>query len=211
MTHSALVKLSLVSLHLQPGPLTKVMCCTKEEAAAYRKDMLSVVKTHVAPSFADHPRTHDQYAAYNKPEAVIDWLEHVTPAEDWVVVLDSDMILRRPFLPSDFNLTKGWAVGAKYDYMIGVNNELADRHIPEIEKRTDTLAGPAGRRSDRVGGFFFIHRDDLKKMSKLWLKYTEDVRADQEVRSAGPSAGAGLHSMSADASVAFVVLLSWGA
>jgi hypothetical protein len=63
-----------------------------------------------------------------------------------------------------------------------VNNELADRHIPEIPKRNDTLAGPKGRRSDRVGGFFFIHRDDLKAMSQLWLKYTEDVRADPEVR-----------------------------
>jgi hypothetical protein len=39
--------------------------------------------------------------------------------EDWVVVLDSDMLLRRPFLPSDFNVSRGWAVGAKYDYMIG--------------------------------------------------------------------------------------------
>lgn len=158
------------------------MCCTPEEATAYKKDMLSVVKTHIAPSFAVHPRTGDEYPAYNKPEAVIDWLDHVTPDEHWAVVLDSDMILRRPFLPSDFNLTQGWAVGAKYDYMIGVDNELADRHIPEIARRNDTLAGPAGRRSDRVGGFFFIHRDDLKRMSKLWLKYAEDVRADPEVR-----------------------------
>lgn len=34
----------------------------------------------------------------------------------------------------------------------------------------------------QVGGFFFIHRDDLKRLSPLWLKYTEDVRADPEVR-----------------------------
>jgi len=33
----------------------------------------------------------------------------------------------------------------------------------------------------QVGGFFFIQRDDLKLMSPLWLKYTEDVRADPEV------------------------------
>jgi hypothetical protein len=33
----------------------------------------------------------------------------------------------------------------------------------------------------QVGGFFFIHRDDLKHISPLWLKYTEDVRADPEV------------------------------
>lgn len=135
---------------LQPGPLSKVMCCTPEEARNYKRDMLGIVKTHIAPSYTVHPRTGDIYAAYNKPEAVVDWLQHVTPAEDWVVVLDSDMLLRRPFLPSDFNLTRGWAVSARYDYMIGVNNELADRHIPEIPRRNDTLAGPLGRRSDKV-------------------------------------------------------------
>ena len=48
----------------------------------------------------------------------------------------------------------------------------------EVLPRNDTLAGPSGRRGDQVGGFFFVHRDDLKRMSPLWLKYTEDVRFD---------------------------------
>lgn len=42
------------------------------------------------------------------------------------------------------------AVSADYTYMIGVNNELATRHIPEIPPYNDTLAGPAGRRGDQV-------------------------------------------------------------
>jgi hypothetical protein len=46
-------------------------------------------------------------------------------------------------------------------------------------------AGPSGRRSDKVGGFYFIHRDDLKAVSTLWLKYTEDVRADPDVSPTG--------------------------
>ena len=46
----------------QPGTLSKVMCCTEAEAASYRKEMLTIVKTHIAPSFATHPRTGDQYA-----------------------------------------------------------------------------------------------------------------------------------------------------
>jgi hypothetical protein len=106
------------------------MCCTEDEARSYPSHILKLVKTHIAPSFTVHPRTGDVYAAYNKPEAVIDWLEHITPKEDWIVVLDSDMLVRRPFLPHDWNVTKGWAVSAPYDYMIGVNNALADRHIP---------------------------------------------------------------------------------
>eukprot|EP00775_Hariotina_reticulata_P010387 gene10387-10545_t len=164
----------------QAGPLSKAMCCTPEEAKNYNKKMLGVVKTHIAPSYSVHPKTGDQYPAYNKPEAVIDWVKHVDVAEQYVVVLDSDMLLRRPFITQEFNLSKGWAVGARYDYMIGVNNPLADKHIPEIPRRNDTLAGPIGRRSDKVGGFYFIHRDDLKAVSTLWLKYTEDVRADPD-------------------------------
>ncbi len=114
----------------QPGSVTRVMCCTEEEEKNYPKAMLKEVRTHIAPSFTIHPRTGDNYAAYNKPEAVIDWLEHVTPEEEWIVLLDSDMIHRRPFLVEVMKPAKGMAVGARYTYMIGVNNELALRHVP---------------------------------------------------------------------------------
>lgn len=52
--------------------------------------------------------------------------------------------------------------------------------------RNDTLGGPAGRRGDRVGGPYFLHRDDLAKLAPLWLEYTYRVRNDSEVRSEGP-------------------------
>ena len=185
----------------QRGRLTRVMCCAPEERRAYGGEALDLVTTHVAPSFTVHPKTGDHYAAYNKPAGVIDWLaaleaaaaaksprpggDHHQPPppleEDFVLVLDSDMLLRRPFDPRAFNVSRGWASGARYDYLIGVDNDLARRHIPEVAPRADTLAGPAGRRADRVGGFYLIHRDDLKRVAPLWLKFTEDVRADPEV------------------------------
>ncbi|KAG2453606.1 hypothetical protein HYH02_001824 [Chlamydomonas schloesseri] len=160
--------------------ITRIMCCTDEERKRYNEQLLSIVQTHVAPSFAKNEKTGDFYAAYNKPGAVYDWLKHVDPPEDWLLVLDSDMYLRRPFYPQFFNATRGWCQSADYTYMVGVNNELATRHIPEIEPRHDTLAGPYGRRGDQVGGFFFMHREDMKRVAPLWLKYTEDVREDPE-------------------------------
>eukprot|EP00955_Chlamydomonas_euryale_P080898 363494-Chlamydomonas_euryale.AAC.5 len=166
----------------QPGTLTRVMCCSEETAATYPKELLDEVETHIAPSYTVDAITHDNYAAYNKPGAVIDWLDHTMPEEEWVLVLDSDMILRRPFLVEIMQPQQGLAIGARYTYMIGVNNELAMRHVPEVLPRNDTLAGPSGRRGDQVGGFFFYQRDDLKRMSHNWLKYTEDVRQDPMVR-----------------------------
>ena len=37
-----------------------------------------------------------------------------------------------------------------YGYLKGVSNELALRHVPRIEPRRDTLAGPLGRRGDQA-------------------------------------------------------------
>jgi hypothetical protein len=167
----------------QPGRLTRVMCCAPGEAEAYaqtRAEVLALVPTHVAPSFSRDEEAGDDYAAYNKPGGVMHWLEHGGVKEEWILVLDSDMMLRRPFDPADFNLTRGWATGARYDYLIGVDNELAERHIPEVARRTDALAGPPGRRADRVGGFYLIHREDLRAVAPLWLQYARAVRRDPE-------------------------------
>ena len=54
------------------------------------------------------------------------------------------------FLPPRHMLPAGRAVSADYRYLIGVHNELAPRHIPEVKPRMDTLAGPKGRRADMV-------------------------------------------------------------
>lgn len=54
-----------------------------------------------APSFTKNPHNNDLYSAYNKPEAVIDWLAHNEVAEEFVLILDADMIMRQPFIPED--------------------------------------------------------------------------------------------------------------
>lgn len=39
------------------------MCCTDEEKARYNQQLLSIVDTHIAPSFAKNVKTNDFYAA----------------------------------------------------------------------------------------------------------------------------------------------------
>jgi hypothetical protein len=70
-----------------------------------------------------------------------------------------------------------------------VPNQTDVRHQPVLARvlsylgleQCSLLCLPGWLAPAQVGGFFFVHRDDLKRMSKLWLKYTEDVRADKEV------------------------------
>ena len=164
----------------QPGPLTRIMSCTPEEWDSLSDEAKTIMPTHVAPSYTHHPRTGDIYSAYNKPVAVIDWLARNDVKEEYVLIIDADMVMRMPFVPEEDGARPGRAVSAHFSYMKGVNNELAMKHIPDILPRNDTLAGPSGRRSDQVGGFTMMYTKDLKRVAPLWLKYTEDVRFDPD-------------------------------
>ena len=50
----------------------------------------------------------------------------------------------------DSLINAGWAVSGFYGYLKGVQNELADKYLPNIAPRNDSLAGPQGRKSDQV-------------------------------------------------------------
>ena len=81
----------------QPGSITRIMSCTKEEYDRMTPAERDLVPTHVAPSYTHHPRTGDLYSAYNKPVAIIDWLAKADIKEEYVLVIDADMIMREPF------------------------------------------------------------------------------------------------------------------
>ena len=165
----------------QPGNVTRVVNCSPQETQAYGKVMMEVLPTFWARQYAYNAKIKDWYAAYNKPGAVVDFLAKAPAREKWVVALDSDMLLHKPFLPEMFNLTDGWAVGAAgYTYLKGVHNDLAMRHVSDIAPRNDTFAGPKGRRGDQVGGPYFMSTDDMRKVAPLWLSTTLEMRQDLE-------------------------------
>ncbi|CAK0787343.1 hypothetical protein CVIRNUC_010562 [Coccomyxa viridis] len=164
----------------QPGKLTRLLSCTEEQLLTYRgKDL---VTTHVVPSLTLDPNQEhsDHYSAYNKPGAVIFWLQDVEPEEDYILVIDADMIMRSPFFPKQLGVSPGWAVSAFFGYLKGVQNELALKHIPHVKPRNDTLAGPVGRMGDMVGGFCIMMKEDMKRVAPLWLNFSKKVRHDPD-------------------------------
>ena len=44
----------------------------------------------------------------------------------------------------------GWATAPYFDFLHGVNNQLARTHLPEGQPRHDTYMGPEGRLADMV-------------------------------------------------------------
>ena len=102
----------------------RVMCCTDEQKSNYNHDMLDIMPTHIAPSFAYDEKTKDYYAAFNKPGAVLDFMTKGTPMADYMLVIDSDMQLRHPFRPDKYNMTRGKAISADYTCELGWAGEF---------------------------------------------------------------------------------------
>lgn len=161
-----------------PGPIIRILTCDEQALKDYAD--VDVVPTHVSPSWTYDKNNNDAYLAYNKPGALIDWLHKAPPSEEWVLVMDPDMIIRDTFSEWGrvYGADRGWAVSLYFGYMQGVANNLSATHVPEIAPRSDTLAGPRGRRGDMASGVVLMHRDDLKRVAPLWLHYSETVRDD---------------------------------
>ncbi|KAL5991190.1 hypothetical protein ACLOJK_012096 [Asimina triloba] len=149
----------------EPGNITRLLSCTDEDLERYKGHDLA--PTHYVPSMSRHPLTGDWYPAINKPAAVLHWLNHAEIDAEFIVILDADMILRRPITPWEFKAERGHPVSTPYEYLIGCDNKLAEIHT----------RNPGA--CDKVGGVIIMHIDDLRKFALLWLHKTEEVRADK--------------------------------
>ena len=48
-----------------------------------------------------------RYNLYNKPWVVSQWFKEARPKQDFFLVLDADMVIRRPFLPEEHGVRQG--------------------------------------------------------------------------------------------------------
>jgi len=152
-----------------PGQMTRLLSCTPKEYARYEN--LDIVPTHKTPDFSrDDPL--DSYSAYNLPGSINHWTKSSNFTRlKWVVKLDADMILRRPFTVREIPARVGVVAGGYYGYLSGVKNDMAAMFV-----------GPAVReRLAQVGGWEIFARSDIAKAAPLWFEYTKKVRRDPRV------------------------------
>ena len=189
-------QLPLAAATIMPGLSS---CAWLPQQAVKRlQEWLDLGPTHIAPSWRINPHNGDNYSAYNKPLAVIDFLSKNPPEEEWLIILDADIVMREPLVckgassdPTEsrwppaleLNCERGRPFSSFFGYLKGVSNELAVKHLPDVAPRNDTAGGqPFGRRGDMVGGFLVVHRDDMLQYMNDWVTFTEAVRFDPDVR-----------------------------
>ena len=155
-----------------PGKITRLLACSDEQLKTYSPINLNMGPTFVHRNmrfdhhFNDdemndefHDRKGKGYASYNKPYSVTAWLRQTDVRETWVLMMDTDMILRAPIDPVKLGVRRGKVVSAEYTYLHGTRSGMARRFIDES----------LHRRMAQVGGFHIFHREDLRVISPRWV------------------------------------------
>ena len=138
----------------------------------------------------------DVYPQYNKPAGIVHWLaaraahkastaggaaahtsadrhpRRGTPRRaadeaDFVLLLESDMLMRAPIDCGALGVRPGRAASARYEYLKGASNGMARQFVKNVH-----LVQP-------VGGWVCLHKDDLARVAPLWLDLAKQVRARQ--------------------------------
>ncbi len=146
----------------QPGSLTRLWS-GPERPTAFAGE------TFWAEPYAPHPVSGDDYAPYNKPAAIQEWLGGVCPPEETVLVVDPDCVFLTPVVDT---VERGRPAAQLYSYL-----DPADDPGAELAARHCRHPSPQG-----VGVPYLIHRDDLAALAPLWLAKTEAIRGDRRSR-----------------------------
>lgn len=165
--------------------LTRVIACNHNNSRPFQNENIISYKSYsICEKCKSNKTSHseiikDAYPAYNKPGFVIEWVRHrektgkdkngkPVDGTKYVVIMDADMLIKRPIDPDEINVGKNKPVGAFYGYLEGCNNELIHRHLDkEFHKYCS-----------KVGGISIWRYEDLRQILEPWLTYSVDVRHD---------------------------------
>lgn len=81
-------------LSAQPGPITRLLACNRDQLAGYKG--LSIGPTFVHPNLRAHALVSEAgNPTYNKPGSLALWLASpFAPSEEFVLFVDADMLIR---------------------------------------------------------------------------------------------------------------------
>ena len=150
------------------GSITRLLACNKEDLKEYKG--LDLGPTFVHPNYRHNPINGDTSASYNKPASVMHFSMEANFTEEFILFIDADMLLARPIDPVALGAKKGVVVSEYVPYMIGTGNGMAEQFLP----------AEAAARARPVGWYHIFHRDDLRRIAPLWLKYCGRVRMEPE-------------------------------
>src|SRR5262249_13109721 len=123
----------------------------------------------------------DTYEPLNKPGGISEWASRPGPADEPVLIVDTDSAFVRPVAQTG-PLRRGEAYADVHDYMrpeLEYNRLVLERHC-RAEFRT---------RVQPVGIYILMRRDDLATVAPRWLQKAMEIRSDKTCRAKMPHNG----------------------
>lgn len=156
----------------QAGQLTRLISECPSEADRARSSSLPLMSTHEHPDYgkASVNGVQDTYAPYNKAGGLLHWLAASvdTSSSDYLLLVESDMLLRQPIDCAAMGVRPGLAASSRYDYLRGASNGMARGFIKSVH------------RVQPVGGWACLHRDDARRLASRWYELTKAVRKNPQ-------------------------------
>eukprot|EP00900_Chrysochromulina_parva_P004123 jgi/Chrpa1/13711/Chrysochromulina_OHIO_Genome00018378-RA len=158
----------------QPGNITRLLACSKEQLRTYAGLDAGPTFVHHNMRFG-HPLIDEVgYPSYNKPASVMFFLEQVDVKEEYIALLDADMLIREPLDPIKLGAAPGVVVSAEYSYLVGTDSRNATHDHCFARRFLEPTELPL---MARCGGFHIFHREDIRRIAPLWIEFTRQVRA----------------------------------
>jgi hypothetical protein len=146
---------------------TRLLSCNEQQRPEY--DYHTLVPTFLASDWEWHPITKDHYPPYNRPIAILEYLQKTPNADEYLVIVDPDIIFRKPMDSIPISLEK--PVAQRYEYL---NNDDGLQTL--ARKFLDDEGSPV----QPIGMPIIIHRTTLSVLAPLWVSFTEKIRDDPD-------------------------------
>ena len=134
----------------QPGKLTRLISECPDDRARVRSAWLPNMDTHEHPDYGkpEQNGVQDTYAPYNKAGGLVHWLMTAEKSaekpgdrsSDYLLLLESDMLLRQPIDCAALGVRPGRAASSRYEYLKGASNGMA-RGEPTLSAISAEMAG----------------------------------------------------------------------
>lgn len=142
---------------------SRLLSCSDSARKNYKYHNL--MPTFLASDWSIHPNTKDDYAPYNRPISIKEYLEGGLPNEEYLVIIDPDTVICKPL--DDLNPQLGKPVAQRYEYLMNKNALTKLGEIFGVETGLQPIGMP-----------MIIHREDLARIAPLWVELTEKIRND---------------------------------
>lgn len=154
--------------------VVRLLHCSLKDRENYKYK--SIVPSMYTTDCSVHPRYKDEYPPLNRPVAVKEFFDtHSLDdiKQTWVVIMDSDTLLRK-----------------RLNYFPVYKNRPVAQFASILMDKMYTAAEPVFKTADvikntplyDIGSPYILHKEDAAKMAPYWVKFTNDLRENQHTK-----------------------------